>query len=388
MVHGWSKARIWRIVIGCVSLGLTLSLALPLLLAPDRPPPPPTALFVGLNAGGAGQSSGRPGSLLQLSIRASECKNPVTVEGLVERSSRTWRTDPTDPARPTEAEIVLAGARLSMAELGLSQISGAGSTGPQLAAGYEERIGDGAVRLAVGPFHYVTVHGVLSRVIADQVARLPAVYRVVLRAPEWPRVRRALIFRLRADLISPAGYNRCYINVPALFSSEPQWMQTLYTRTRLYGEGEGVNRETLARREPPSEEESPRSEIVAGDVSVSVSGRALAPISIGRGGYAVENTAHYSCQSYVDRKPPPNLDPAMFEETIGRPEYGRNANPNCSGTPMFESAGVSTDVTRRLFGAGIFGALAVTLIIEALLGKTELRRDVLRRAKRRRSRRS
>jgi hypothetical protein len=54
------------------------------------------------------------------------------------------------------------------------------------------------------------------------------------------------------------------------------------------------------------------------------------------------------------------------------PLYVKSGDPDCSGAPLFQAVDVTSDTTRRLFFAGIIGALAATIIIEALfLGETD-----------------
>lgn len=69
---------------------------------------------------------------------------------------------------------------------------------------------------------------------------------------------------------------------------------------------------------------------------------------------------------YIRSKPPVE----DLESRIS-PEFNEAENPNCSGVPLFQAVDVTSDTTRRLFIGGIVGALAATLVLEAMfLGET------------------
>jgi hypothetical protein len=68
-------------------------------------------LFAGLGAGGVGEGSRKPGSFLRLDIRASGCGNPVVVEGSLERAEGAWSHDAqanrrVKPNEPESAHLV------------------------------------------------------------------------------------------------------------------------------------------------------------------------------------------------------------------------------------------------------------------------------------------
>jgi hypothetical protein len=420
-----------RVFVGLLFLGATLWIALPV-LASEHAPPAPTALFIGVNAGGAGTSLNQPGSILSLRVFASGCVNPVTVEGRLERAERTWEYDdraehhveanereterrvgPNNPtlrevpvlAReeaaseqslfkykkamheheragaytvPSQAVVVLSGARLGQASIGLGVSRSFGavpSPGTPNVGSFEEPLINGRdvierdrstafeARREVHPLD----NGQSGVVRAPKTG--PPTAGAVLTAPNWRLARAPLHFILKADLVYPLGYHRCYVDVPEFLSpafatsERSDTEEQTFERAWGYADGLGGFRPALAVRARQPDLGLSQDEVVAGTVSASMAGHIVAVNTIGNSGQAVGPRVRYACQSYVKVEPPPNVEANAFEKPV---------NPNCADTPVFEAPGVGADVTRRIFAAGILGALAATLIVEALfLGETE-----------------
>jgi hypothetical protein len=89
--------------------------------------------------------------------------------------------------------------------------------------------------------------------------------------------------------------------------------------------------------------------------------------TIGEGGQAEGAGVRYRCHElHGDADHPPGVEQSLL------PLYVIHGNPNCSGAPLFQAVDVASDTQRRIFFAGIIGAIAATLMIEALfLGETE-----------------
>lgn len=376
VVYRSLKARVARVAVGLLFLAATLWIVLPA-LAPEPAPPAPAGLFIGLNTDGSTPHGS--GSMLKLDIWATGCTNPVTIDGTLFLSKQTWAAyrsslpDDAGHAEPSQAAVVIAGATLARAEVGLgggivsSVSSNGGSTVDESREAMVE--GTGTVSTESGAFGFnelgpsasdfgtlVTVHNHFSLLHAIERRDSHDAEGAILVAPQWSEVRVPLHFLLKADLMHPFGLDRCYIDVPELFSpilgSEDGTAYSTAERFAATSIGEERNAEgdVLAL---PSEPLQPP-ELTPAEVSVSVSGHVAAPSSIGRGGRATLTGVMYECKIPVEFAHPEDL------------------NPNCAGLPVFEAPGVSANITRRVFVAGILGALAATLIVEALfLGETE-----------------
>ena len=99
-------------------------------------------------------------------------------------------------------------------------------------------------------------------------------------------------------------------------------------------------------------------EVTNGLVSAAVHERSPVEGSAGAGGVTTSSGAVYVCRDTTG----PTIAPAGTLPTIAEV-----STPNCSGHPRFQAAGVAADTTKRLFFAGISGALAATLLVEAVL---------------------
>lgn len=328
-------------------------LALPVLRS-EHGPPAPTGLFVGLNT-----SEYHPPreSALYLTVRDEECKNPATIEGLFERPSRSWEAD--RRSGPTEAEIVLADAEVTEADAGLAVLGGQAATQGLEAPNegfFESPILNGTETVWLGPGQEVTLHNSLQYFLRPyHPPGYPTLGAVVLHAPQWPKVRAPLHFIMKADLIRPLGFHRCYVDVPALLGSGGGIDNRPLLEAFSYTLHEALEKGLIhpVRGEPPVEESGFRDigEVSHAEVTVFVSGHVVDGASVGAGVTDVPNGVHYVCATKQG-------SPAAVSGT-------------CAGTPVFEVPGREAEITRRIFLAGILGAIGLTLIIEALfVGET------------------
>jgi hypothetical protein len=332
-----------RLLIGLAFAVATLVLAVPV-VSSQKPVPPPTGLFVGLNTNDDLPTT-HPASTLYVAIRASGCRNPVTVEGYLDRPESSWKLDKrVGVARhgirgPTHAEVVLAGADIEGVDAGLAG-------GEDIRGAFEASEISGAGVVFSGPTEW-PVHNRLVRYLGSAKSPKHPLGAAVLIAPQWPKVRVPLHFTFTADMVHPFGFHRCYVDVPALF-----------------GSGGGIDNRSLHEAEeftmtPGSAGEEPSPgitqipgfpnvrEVARAEVSVLVAGHVVDGASLGSGATTIPNGAHYSCSTEGVRSP-------------------AQTNETCAGDPVFEVQGTDYEITRRLFAAGIFGAIAATLIIEAL----------------------
>jgi hypothetical protein len=357
---------------------VTLWIVLPV-LASEHAPPAPTALYVGVNDAGSAPLPQPPGSVLKLAIHASGCSNPVTVEGRLDRSERSWKYDEhvvgidTKGPLPSQASVVLAGASLRTADIAI----GASSTEAGGILGEIPIYGTATVE-DFGLGRRVTVHNRLSRVAVERGSS-PRVSGALLTSPEWSKMRTPLLFVLEADLVFPLGFHRCYLDLPELFGYEEELSSSAYRSAYV---------QAMEFADPLTIGQSPLGKLTglgkglsvtdvdAAEVSVSAAAHVAVVSSVGNGGSITPTGLRYECHIFFSNKPPPDLEPNMFtSHGLGPSHYREHTNPNCAGEPIFEAPGVAADITRRILLAGILGALAATLIVEALfLGETAPKR--------------
>jgi hypothetical protein len=356
-------ARSARLAVGMVLAGATAWLAVPV-LASEQASPPPTGLWVGFNTeSSAGLPPAR--SKLLLDVRASGCANPATVEGLVERPASSWHLDERllpgpKPRGPTQAEAALAGAKLESGTIGLAPgqepgfFPNVGIFGIPLITGEAEVfVGDRSIRMHDKVSSLLTVKS--TDATAAVIGAVPA-SGVALTAPEWPATRASLHFILKADLVKPDGFQRCYLDIPELFRSGIDITGSAFQEAEVFGENFEMNQPPMQFRGSTPAGIPLADEIGSAGVEATVAGHIVVTSSIGSGGSAIPTGVHYSCKA-----PGSNLPQSPDE--------------SCLGSPVFEVPGTAADVTRRLFAAGIVGALAATLIVESLfLGETEPRK--------------
>jgi len=352
-------------------LALTLWLVLPA-LAPEHAPPAPASLFIGVGVKqGDGYDGTEPGSLLKLDIHAAGCSNPVTLDGTLTVSEHAWMA-----SAPSSAVVTLVGATIASAHVGLGGIEAFPAS--QHGWGYPQ---DGREAMVEGNGYLVpesrlgtsfaeapnpvAVHDHFSGLRVESGAA-----GAVLTAPQWPEARVPLHFTLKADLMHVLGFHRCYIDVPAVFPEAPEenedspvaptpigpWLggaaPTRYGVAREFAE-HLASPVILSGLSVGPRFDGSQLEAVRADVSVSVSGHIAEIGSIAGSGHATLTGATYECRASRETASP---------------------SGDCAGMPVFEALGVSADITRRLFLAGILGALAATLLVEALfLGETERR---------------
>lgn len=106
-------------------------------------------------------------------------------------------------------------------------------------------------------------------------------------------------------------------------------------------------------------------ETLRAEANVLVAGHVLDTRAPNTGAGSIPNGVRFVCSSAAHKSP-------------------AEANLTCAGDPVFEVPGTDAEVSRRLFVAGICGAIAATLLIEALfLGETSLSTGAARRWRRR-----
>jgi len=340
------KARAIRLLVGVALGAVTLLVVLPV-LSSDHSPPEPSGLAIGTDANDIGLSergpSGIRASVLDLTVHASGCKNPATITGSMIRSTNTWfaERNSQSAASPQRAMITLAGARVRGFQVGLEG-EPAGS----------QRLESGTVRMLGLRGGSVTVHRELLPLVRSGDATT-----ALFIAHGWQEAMSPLDFVIYADLIHPAGFNSCYVSLPEIFPFSTG------TEKDAIGRAESAQLTLNEHISPPIGSER----LGAGVVDVSVATRIVSPNTVREGGRLTPSGVRYLCHSFIRAKPPvEDLDSRIS------PEFNEAENPNCSGVPLFQAVDVTSDTTRRLFIAGIVGALAATLILEALFfGETD-----------------
>lgn len=365
VIYRSANARLARVALGLVLTVVTAWLVLPV-LAVDHGPPSPLALVVGTNAVDLGPHEsllkGTALSVLDVNVHANGCSNPVLIEGTLWRSTDTWYAEKRSrfSAPPDQAIVTIAGAPVSSIAVGLDSFS---------THAYEGlRHVSGTARVTSLNGNPVVVH---DRMLA--LTRYRDATSAVLNAPQWPKAATPLWFTVWTNLIRPAGFQSCYLDLPQLFPYRSSYEGLTNASDRaqmaLQKIAEHIHPPTRRAVNMPGGVGDEAEALGAGLVTVSVDGKRVTGSSIGLGGSATASGGvRYLCHAFIRHKLPlSNLDSRIS------PEFNEGENPDCSGVPLFESAGVISDTTRRLFAAGIVGALATTLIIEALfLGETEL----------------
>jgi hypothetical protein len=327
------------------TIGVAFALAGWLLAGPvlvsGKAPPAPAALFIGLDTE-TGTLHPLRGSL-EMAIHAPECKNPATVEGVLTIPASSWHayerqlTGPR-PRGPTQAELVLDGVKLQSGRAGLaSEMIALPSANARPSSGQTI---SGLAQVYTPSGRMVTLHSTLSPVLRWQPTRenekeegtIP-VAGLSLIVPQWPETRFPLHFVLQADLVRPDGFHRCFVDVPEI-------MPSLSASLSAFGTAEG-----FPTRQQPNQ---PRAsifpvadEVGSAQVSVNIGQHVAESGSLASGVASPGGGARFTCSS-------------------------RTSNETCSATPVFELPDTGGDVTTRLFFAGILGALAATLIVEAM----------------------
>jgi hypothetical protein len=346
VVYRSREARLTRLALGVVLAVVTGWIVAPV-LGTDHAPPPPVGLAFASNFQNRFKDPKYEefASTINMTVRASGCVNPVTIEGQLVRSQPTWEAEAHHAplnSPPHWAALGLAGAHVRALVMGVVDPYDAV---PQPITGTAQ-VGE------------ITVHAHLYPAV-EHGDTTTATYS----APQWPLLRSSLNFVIAADLIHPAGFHSCYLDLP-----EP--VEALFTQ------GSNVQRATVAAGEAlertlrvshRSATESRPEDIAGFQLTAYVNGRVVAPSTIGESGRVVGNGVHYQCyagnQLY---RPPVRLDPQA------RADFAVQSTPGCVPVPLFQAVDVTSDTTRRLFVAGIIGAIAATLIIEAgFLGETE-----------------
>ena len=364
VIYRSPNARLARVALGLVLTAVTVWLVLPV-LAVDHGPPPPLALVVGTNAVDLGPHEsllkGTALSVLDVKVHAKGCSNPVLIEGTLWRSTDTWYAEKRSrfSAPPDQAIVTVAGAPVISITVGLDSFSPYAYEGLQHVSG--------TARVASLNGKPVVIHDRILALIRSRDAT-----SAVLNAPQWPRAATPLWFRVWANLMRPAGFQSCYLALPQLFpyqsSYEGQRSASDRAQIALLRIAEHIRPPVRRAVSTPGGVGDEAEALGAALVTASVDGKRVTGNSIGLSGTeTVSGGVRYLCHAFIRHKLPlSNLDARIS------PEFNEGENPDCSGVPLFESSDVLSDTTRRLFAAGIVGALAATLIIEALfLGETE-----------------
>ncbi len=382
------SVRWLRLAVGICFGALCAYLIAPAITTEPPPPsPPPVGLFVGTNTWVSG-----PGTL-QLSIRAAGCRNPVVLEGMLNRSQRAWGPDPYRPTvqLPTTAVVALVGAHVRRIEMGLgissneqvhlppSERTGAFSQ-PPFAISRKYMVTNS------NPERFINVHSTTTAPLIEGIEKSqnkevhPPWAGMMFHSSQWPLVRVPLRFVILADLVHLGGYNRCYVDVPQLFSSHTGVSEGFYDKSNLLIGKLSVGELYLRNRYVLTDGIPWISEVSTGIVDVTTTGRSPAPSTIEADGKVSRGGIHYEC-----RVPRPSPSIGAEESNLQYPEL--TAQLNCSGEPQFEAQGIDADITSRLFFGGIIGALAATLIIETIFAETETGAVLLARKRRRSARR-
>jgi hypothetical protein len=337
VVFGSTRARALRVGVGIAFGLLTLWLILPV-IAGEQAPPKPVGLLIDTDT--ASRSSvplwRYPEGVLYLTVTANGCKNPVLLDGRYAISTNLWyeveRRE--RQALPKQAAVTLYGAHVSRAEIGL--------------AGVANR-----ARLVSG---LGQIEDLAGKAVTVDNHMLPLAHRgldttAVLEAPEWPQAKTELHFRIWADLIHPTGFNSCYLTLPEIIeSASTQPTEAVMAASEDQPDIPGA----LAGRTWVG-----GIELGAGDVQAGVANRIVVPSTLGTGGYGTPQGVRYACHKEVPQNPLPYLDPR------DTPDLQPPAS-TCGGSPLFQAVNVNSEITTRVFAGGITGALAATLIIEAL----------------------
>ncbi len=346
------KARIARFATGVSLMAVTLWIVLPV-VGSEHPPPPPVGLAIGTNSD-TGRLRNDPhayASIIYLNVTTTGCHNPATIEGTLIRSKATEKAEleTRGAALPKQAIVTIDGARVRDISVGLSNPP----PYPVLFTGTEGFIHQGDYGK-----------------IAIRNHTLPSTYRegattTVLEAPEWPTTKATLHFIAKVDLIRPAAFHSCYLELPELLNGEIAKEDGAYEWASVVNDLVGHRLQRLLAKHLESGFEEA---VGAGEIQASVGGRTVAQDTIGAGGEATAAGVRYLCHDEIEKVLPPRLDPK-----IARP-FIEPAKSDCSGEPLFQAVDVVNDITRRLFAGGILGAIAVSLIIETLfIAETELK---------------
>lgn len=362
------KTRLSRVGLGVVLAVITVLLISPV-LTNDAGPPPPFAISLSTDAIDAGPHGtllgGTAPSILDITVTAAGCTNPATIEGTLLRSTDTWyaETHGVDSHPPNQAMLAITGARVESVSIGLDSIDINGPQGLR-------HVKDGTARITALNDRPVVIH--------DQqlpLVRLGGTTAAILDAYEWPTAMTPLWFTIKANIVTPGGYDKCYLGLPELFpdrsSMEPNtpWIPMENHRTRIAEHAPNLWPHNWPQEEfgPPL---APDEGLGAAVVVGSVRGRRVDAGSVGLGGSVTsEGGVRYLCHSFLTNRS--ILAKLKLDSRIS-PEFDQGSNPDCSGTPTFTATNATTGSTARIFAAGIIGGLATTLVIEALfLGTTQ-----------------
>ncbi len=361
VIFGSLRARIARFAIGLVLLGVTLYIVWPVLASDHGAPREQVAVSIATNWEPGEEAHSRergPSNALQLTVTANGCKNPARIEGSFEISDSAWVRSEEGGSPPREAMVAFAGPARTLI-VGLS------------ATPYPElpyfNITHGTVKLHSLP---IPVKGKPHRyydelVVKNElfpVRRLGDVTAAYLRVLGWPDTRSALDFVIEANLIHPAGFDSCYVDLPIASG---------------YSDVPGANAtERLLSQPPPVPDRHGAVPFIgeligAAEVNVSVHGRTVVGSSLNRYAEVDGDGARYTCGIGVSEEEAVE-GKAQSEDASGRPPL---IAANCAGTPLFAAVDATSESTRRLFAAGIIGAIAATLMVEALfVGETVRKR--------------
>ncbi|MGA9876112.1 MAG: hypothetical protein WBQ21_09910 [Solirubrobacteraceae bacterium] len=313
-------------------------------MATDHPPPPPTSIFVGTDSNGSElpRDTRTYADIIYLKITANECTNPATVEGIL-FSSNTPEKLKLKPRRsnlPNQAMVTIYGAHVRSLAIDLVSIP----LYPVLATDTESV---NSIEAEYG----ITTDSHLLPLIHQAGATIG-----IFDSPQWPSADAYMHFIAKVDLIRPASFDSCYLDLPQLLGSEGGRGDP-----RAYGFASLLSA-FVGRRAPHfMHNNGPIFENVdAGEVQASVNNRIVEQSTIGNGGEPTANGVRYLCHSGTPMALPPRLDPKIARSFI-EPEPS-----DCAGAPLFQAVNITSDTTRRLLESGIIGSIAATLLIETL----------------------
>jgi hypothetical protein len=344
VIYRSRKARWARLAVG-VMLGVVTAWIVVPVFQDDHAPPAPVALVIRTDASDFFPGSEKTyESLIYLEVTAKECRNPAKIEGTLVRPQTTQAAElnasRSGGSPPEQAMVTVYGARVQSLKLGLSS--------PPLFATFVNHTGE------LGTFDNtgtIVVHNQQLPLIHQHDATT-----AILNARQWPATNAYLHFVAEIDIVRPASFDSCYLDLPQLLSFQGEEGPTSPYR-RASEDGLHISQRIphLTKREFPDFEEP----IGAGDVRGSMTGRIVDESTIGKGELAGTGV-RFRCQYATKQSVPAGLDPELARPFI------EPLPPNCAGTPRFQAVDLTSDTTRRLSLGGMLGALALTLIVETL----------------------
>jgi hypothetical protein len=376
-----------RLIVGAGITLAALIVVLPVLATETGPPPPPPlTLLVGTNSFQTGPA------VLELNITSNGCTNPAQIEGTLRRSQHAWAPSPTDSNEdlPNAAAVVLVGTQIRRAQIGLGNAPDDSAQdepeqspyssvhdytifgNPPDNTAHPEPVqspdtsthGHPTINFRLGPEYHITVRSTATPLTGGSAhgsdgASTAAWSAIALHAPRWLTVKGTLRFKLAVALVHPTGYHKCYLDIPQIVQSNLQ--------SENYALHEAVNHALHAISGGTATETYPGiDETQVGKINASVRGHLPVLSTIAADGKPSATGVYYQCH-----RPTRETGPETSEEEANAPTLTSALNLDCADEPLFETPGTTSDITRRIFFAGILGALGLTLLIDALFATIE-----------------